>query len=106
MYDIHIRPAGLHTAADAVRGTSTRLDAHAGHWLDDSLTAASAHSGFASAPALRECADNWQTHMSAVVQQLHTYADQLRQSAHSYDTAEQESVRRLNLAVGDLGGGV
>ncbi|WP_033213657.1 type VII secretion target [Kitasatospora phosalacinea] len=105
MFDIHIRPAGLHTAADAVGGASTRLDARTGHWLDDSLTAAAAHSGFASGPALRECADAWQTHMRAVAQQLDTYADQLRQSSHSYDTAEQESVRRLDLALGDLGGG-
>ncbi|RPE28491.1 type VII secretion target [Kitasatospora cineracea] len=105
MFDIHIRTAGLRTAADTFQGTSHQLNARTGHWLDDSLTAASAHSGFASGPALRECADAWQTHMSAVAQQLNTYADQLRQSSHSYETAEQESVRRLNLAVSDLNRG-
>ncbi|BAJ31622.1 MULTISPECIES: type VII secretion target [Kitasatospora] len=105
MFDVHIRTAGLRSAADAIGGTSGRLGSRTGHWLDDSLTVAAAHPGFASGPALRECAEAWQTHMSAVAQQLGVYADQLRQSSHSYDTAEQESVRRLNLAVADLGGG-
>ncbi|GAA2748318.1 type VII secretion target [Kitasatospora cinereorecta] len=105
MNDIHIRTAGLHTAAEAVRGSSSQLGTKSGHWLDGSLTAAAKHPGFASGPALRDCADAWQTHMTSVVGQLHTYADQLRDSAHSYDSAEQESVRRLDLASRDLNGG-
>jgi hypothetical protein len=40
--------------------------------------------------------------MKSVVDQLHIYAEQLRDSAHSYDTAEQESTRRIGAALADL----
>ncbi|MEV4611187.1 type VII secretion target [Kitasatospora sp. NPDC049258] len=106
MHDIHVRTAGLHSASEAVRTSSTQLGGRTGHWLDGSLTAAAAHGEWWSGPALRECADAWQTHMTSVVQQLHTYADQLRDSAHSYDAAEQEAARRLDQASRDLNAGV
>lgn len=102
MNDIHVRTETLRTSAAGLQNTAERIGPAAGHWLDDSFTAAATLSGWESGPALRACAEAWQTHMTAVVGQLHTYADQLRDSAHSYDTAEQESVRRLGAALADL----
>lgn len=100
--DIHVRTDVLRQSANGLEGTAGQIGPAAGHWLDDSFTAAATLAGWESGPALRACAEAWQTHMTAVVGQLHTYADQLRDSAHSYDTAEQESVRRLGAALADL----
>ncbi|WP_031078771.1 type VII secretion target [Streptomyces sp. NRRL WC-3742] len=81
---------------------AARTATPAGHWLDNSRTAADGLSAWQSGPALKDCADAWQKHIKSVVDQLHTYSRQLHDSAHSYDKADQEHARRLNSALGDL----
>ncbi|WAL71132.1 type VII secretion target [Kitasatospora sp. YST-16] len=102
MNDIHVEPNALNLSADGMQGVAEHMG-RAGHWLDDSFTAASTLNGWESGAALRDCADAWQTHMLGTVRQLQEYADKLRQSAHSYTTAEQESTRRISAALADLG---
>ncbi len=105
MFDIHIRPEGLHRASGALSTTSAHLGQRSGHWLDGSLSAAAAYPHWEAGPALRECAQAWQAHMASVVQQVQTYAEQLRDSAHSYDAANEEAGRRFDLAAADLDAG-
>ncbi|WP_371479902.1 hypothetical protein [Kitasatospora sp. NBC_00315] len=105
MFDIRIRPDGLHQASGALGATSAHVGERSGHWLDGSLIAAGAYPEWAAGPALQECAQAWQTHMTSVVQQLQTYSEQLRDSAHSYDAANEEAGRRFDQAARDLNAG-
>ncbi|MDH6139260.1 uncharacterized protein YukE [Kitasatospora sp. GP30] len=102
MNDISVHPGTLRTSADGLQTTAGQVGPAAGHWLDASATAAASMAGWQSGPALKDCADNWQTHIKSIVDQLHTYAGQLRDSAQSYDAAEQEANRRITEALTDL----
>ncbi|GAA2259692.1 MULTISPECIES: type VII secretion target [Kitasatospora] len=102
MNDIHVLTDTLRQSANGLQNTAEQIGPAAGHWLDNSFTAADTLAGWESGPALKSCADAWQAHMKYVVDQLHTYAEQLRNSAHSYDTAEEEATRRLGAALADL----
>lgn len=105
MPDIHIRTDALRQSATGLRTVAGSVGPSSGHWLDDSYAAALSHGGWESAGALSGCAQAWQDHMDAVVQQLHTYADQLDGSAGSYDAADAEATRRLQQALTDLNAG-
>ncbi|WP_377271315.1 type VII secretion target [Peterkaempfera sp. SMS 1(5)a] len=105
MPDIQIRPGALRESATGLRTVAGGFGPKAGHWLDDSYGAAASHGGWESAGAVAACAQAWQDHMNAVVQQLHTYADQLNDSADSYDSADAEATRRLQQALTDLNAG-
>ena len=102
MFDIRIRPERLHAVSGALSTTSAHVGEKAGYRLDGSLSAAAAYPDWAAGPALQGCAQAWQTPMASVVQQLQTYAEQLRDSAHSYDAANEEAVRRFDPASCDL----
>ncbi|CAM5686219.1 type VII secretion target [Kitasatospora aureofaciens] len=103
MNDIHIRTDVLRQSAAGLQAAAAAVGP-AGHWLDTSFTAAATMTAWESGPALKDCATAWQTHMKSALDQLHVYAEQLRNSAHSYDKAEQEAARRLAAAVTDLQG--
>jgi uncharacterized protein YukE len=102
MNDIHVRTDALRQSANGLQDAAEQVGPASGHWLDASFTAAATLAGWESGSALKDCADAWQTHMKSVVDQLHTYAEQLRDSAHSYDAADQEATRRLGAALTDL----
>jgi uncharacterized protein YukE len=102
MNDIVLNPDGVRSASASVRTNSDRLAPAVGHWLDASYPAASAYAGWESAGALHDAADAWQTHISAVVQQLQTYADQIDQSANAYVDVNREAARRFQQALADL----
>ncbi|MFF1874883.1 type VII secretion target [Streptomyces sp. CB03911] len=102
MNDIHVHTGTLRQVADGLGGAATLVGPAAGHWLDQSYPAASTLAGWESGSALKDCADAWQTHMKSVVAQLHTYAEQLRDSAHNYDAADEEANRRFGAALADL----
>ncbi|MFF7634139.1 WXG100 family type VII secretion target [Kitasatospora sp. NPDC008050] len=102
MNDIQVHPDTLRAAATSVEGTADRTAPALGHWLDASFRAAGGLTGWESGGALNDCTQGWQAHISAVLQQLQSYADQLRTSANSYDAVDQEAARRFRQAVADL----
>jgi hypothetical protein len=103
--DIHIRTDALRESSNGLRTVADQVGSQSGHWLDQSFATALSHGGWASSGALLGCANAWQNHMSAVVRQLHDYADRLNHSAGSYDAADQEATRRLRQALTDLDAG-
>lgn len=103
MNHIHVQTHALRQSANGLTEAAKGFGP-VGHWLDNSHTAADGMSAWDSGPALKDCADAWQAHVKAVVDQLHLYSTQLHDSAHSYDQADQEYARRLDAALGDLGG--
>ena len=102
MSGIHVRTAAVRGSAGALRGVAGGVGQRSGHWLDASFGAALSHGGWESAGALSGCAQAWQRHMETVVKQLHAYADQLDDSADSYDAADAEATRRLQQALTEL----
>ncbi|MGW3228257.1 type VII secretion target [Kitasatospora sp. NPDC001095] len=103
MNHIHVQTHALRQSANGLT-EAAKTFGPVGHWLDDSHTAADSMSAWDSGPALKDCADAWQAHVKSVVDQLHVYSQQLHDSAHSYDQADQEYARRLESALNDLGG--
>ncbi|MFG2905720.1 type VII secretion target [Kitasatospora sp. NPDC048286] len=103
MNHIHVQTHALRQSANGLT-EAAKTFGPVGHWLDDSHTAADSMSAWDSGPALKDCADVWQAHVKSVVDQLHVYSQQLHDSAHSYDQADQEYARRLESALNDLGG--
>jgi uncharacterized protein YukE len=102
MYDISVHPDTLRSSASGIQDAAGQTGAAAGHWLDASASAAASLAGWQSGAALKDCADNWQTHIKSIVDQLHVYAGQLRDSAQSYEVTDQEASRRLSAALSDL----
>ncbi|MFE0462049.1 hypothetical protein ACFW1A_22655 [Kitasatospora sp. NPDC058965] len=102
MNDIQIHPDGVRGSARAVRDTADQTGPAAGHWLDSSLAVAGAEPTWQCAGALTRCTNAWQSHLDQIVAQLHTCADQLQQSADSYDAANAEAGRRFQQALADL----
>ncbi|WP_035841002.1 type VII secretion target [Kitasatospora azatica] len=102
MNDIQIHPDGVRGSAKAVQDTADQTGPAAGHWLDASLTVAQAEPVWQSAGALTRCTNAWQSHLDQIVGQLQACADQLKQSADSYDAANHEAANRFVQALTDL----
>jgi uncharacterized protein YukE len=102
MNDIRIHPDGVRGSAKAVQDTADQTGPAAGHWLDTSLTVAQAEPAWQSAGALTRCTNAWQSRLDQIVGQLHTCADQLNQSADSYDAANTAAAHRFQQALTDL----
>ncbi|TQF02305.1 hypothetical protein E6W39_08480 [Kitasatospora acidiphila] len=102
MNDINIHPDNVRASAGAIQDAAGQTGIH---HLDDSFTVAAADSSWQTAGAVTRCATAWQGRLTTVTTQLQQYADQLKQSADSYDAANTEAVQRLQQAFAQLNGG-
>ncbi|MDH6145881.1 MULTISPECIES: type VII secretion target [Kitasatospora] len=101
MYNISIHPDNVRASATAIQDAAGQTG---GHQLDDSRTVAATNFSWETAGAVTRCATAWQGRLNDLTGQLQQYADQLKQSADSYDAANTEAMNRLQQAFTALNG--
>ncbi|HEX4224560.1 MAG TPA: hypothetical protein VHZ97_19475 [Pseudonocardiaceae bacterium] len=94
-------------AASAVSQTATDVQAiieeasgTAGHCADESITAANANKGWASSAALADCARQWETKITSMVNTMAQVSDKLATSAADYTRADGECAQTFNEILG------
>ena len=94
---IQIAPSALAQTSANIGSIMDEANGTAGHCADESITAATTNTGWASSAALADCARQWETKINSMVTAIGQVSEKLAGSAADYTKADAECAQSFKI---------